>query len=333
MLNKLRNILVIILVISIIGATSVPVNASSLSDQMLESFEMNEEFLFDLISENTIYDFACEQIAYNFNGSKYSLSILQPRNKITYTEGSNSGTADYIVVDSNNKVIGLIKADGVSISSIRKVIEKANETSYTGISNFDDSAKKLGINAELVGQTLSSEQMTEFAEKAIGKTISFVIRKISGSNAYSAVVAGAVECVSSTIQGNDAATTFSTTTTTVANTVASDAAKYAVIEIVTVAVLAIGFPEAAATVLAVAIGIVAGVVVGEILEELEDELDVNEALAYAYDDFMTGAAEICIAADDAISEHTNIKKSVKKVKKGLVYICESNYDFYTGLVK
>jgi hypothetical protein len=297
-----KGLLAVTLSLGMIFVNTIPAKAASLHNNIFsDSFELNEDIAFDLVSGNTLYNLAYENIKLTINGKDHNIQVLKPAYKFSYKINNKTVVADYIVLDSGNNVLGFIKGDNLTASSIRSIFEKANEKSFTGIDAFTETAENMGINAEIVGQGLSAENLNKVAEKAIGKSISFIVKKLSGSNTYTAIIVGATTYVNSIISGSDDATTFSETTTTVANEAVALTAKASVAEVVAVAVVAIGVSEAAAPVIAFAAGMVAGSIVYKAMQNLEDELEVNETLAAAYDESMTTVAGICVDADDAIS--------------------------------
>ncbi len=325
----IRTTIAILLSISIIMSHTITANASS-KNNISDSFDFNERFLFDLVSDNSLYNIGYEKVNFTIDGVSNDIQIIKPSNKISYKSGSETVKANYIVLDSNNSVIGFIKAGKSDINAIRSIITKANEISYTGTSTFNKTAEKMGLDIRLVGEELEQEKLNSLAEKAIGSSIGIVVSKIANNNSYTALVKGAVSYTNSIISGKTDAEAFSSSTTTTVNSAAKESVKV----IVSTTALSLGASEVVAAMISIAAGFIAGNLVYEYLEDIEDRLNIDATLAEAYDVSMTNAAELCIDIEDGISEgNKKAKKTTKKAAKALVSYCKYSYDFYSNIGK
>lgn len=353
-----RKLLVISLSVSLVLINTVPVRANGyddfinevvlISESVLESYESS--VIARMVgragasTSNGAHGIAYEIMYMDKANLNNYFGILKPENHIQLSESSIDDVADLIVVNADDEVVGLIQCkDAVSTSGVRKILEQVASGKYDGAElvgttecadAFNEAAKNLGIDVEMIDTGISHEATKEIAEKALGTSIKNIMKKVTSNSAVGAAVSGGIALIESKINGYDDATTMSNVTTSSVNGAVSAATGTVATEIVTAGFVTIGVSGAIVPVVVFVAGIVAGTIVYVALESIEEEYNTNEYLTNVYDEGMTRVADAYVDCDDAIREAANsAKEGCKKAKTIIDTGADDTVEFYANLIK
>ena len=270
------------------------------------------------------------------NNLKNFLCFFKPNKAIKLSNSSTDPIADLIVTDSKNSGVGLIQCkDGTSTSQIRKIFKQITSGKYgkaqvVGTKEcaeaFNKYAEKNGISATMVNSGISTKKTIKIADKALGGSIKQLTRAAALSAVAGGAFSGAIAAIDSVMAGDSAPDFVANTSVEAFKGMLATGGATTAGYLVTVGLATFSAPTAVSIVGSFAATIIAGEAILAGLDKITTDLNLIEAIAQGYDDFMMGTGAFIVSTGEVIDRTTT------DIATGIEIIFNDAGLFWGGLI-